>query len=87
MSLFYFVNNFITFYLFIELYSIFFFFFFLNNNLKRNLTFLEQKNALLLYLFNNFLSSLLYLIGLYYVINIYGTVNILELNYISNRSN
>lgn len=83
--LFFFVNNYIVFYLFIELYAILFYFFFLNVNFNsKTLYLIQYKNSLLMYLFNNFLTSMLYLFGLTYIISIFGTVNFIELNYLSN---
>lgn len=79
---FFFINNYITFYLFIELYAIVFYFFFLNINFNfKQLYLIQYKNSLLLYLFNNFLTGMLYLFGLNYIINYYGTVNFYELNF------
>jgi hypothetical protein len=77
---FFFINNYVTFYLFIELYAILFYFFFLNINFNfKQLYLINYKNSLLLYLFNNFLTSILYLIGLNFVISYFGTVNFQEL--------
>lgn len=82
LFLFFFINNFILFYLFIELYAIIFYFFFLNINFNfKQLSLINYKNSLLLYLFNNFLTSVTYLIGLSYVISNWGTVNFYELNF------
>lgn len=79
---FFFINNYVTFYLFIELYAIIFYFFFLNINFNfKQLYLIQYKNSLLLYLFNNFLTSILYLFGLNYIINFYGTINFYELNF------
>lgn len=84
-SLFFFVNNFITFYLYIELYSILFYFFFLNINFNfKNLYFVQYKNSLLLYLFNNFLTSMLYLFGISFIISNLGTLNFNELKFFTN---
>ena len=78
----FFINNYIIFYLFIELYAIIFYFFFLNINFNfKQIYLIQYKNSLLLYLVNNFLTSILYLIGLNYIINFYGTVNFYELNF------
>lgn len=80
--LFFFVNNFVIFYLFIELYAILFYFFFLNVNFNfKNLYLIQYKNSLLLYLFNNFLTSMLYLFGLSFIISLYGTINFQELTF------
>jgi hypothetical protein len=78
----FFVNNYITFYILIELYAIIFYFFFLNINFNfKQLYLIQYKNSLLLYLFNNFLTSILYLIGVNYIIVFYGTVNFTELSF------
>lgn len=80
--IFFFINNYVLFYLFIELYAIIFYFFFLNVNFNfKQLYLVQYKNSLLLYLFNNFLTSMLYLFGLSYIINLYGTVNFYELKF------
>lgn len=85
IPLFFFVNNYIIFYLFIELYAILFYFFFLNVNFNsKTLYLIQYKNSLLMYLFNNFLTSMLYLFGLTYIISIFGTLNFIELKYLSN---
>lgn len=84
---FFFVNNYIIFYLFIELYAILFYFFFLNVNFNsKNLYLIQYKNSLLMYLFNNFLTSMLYLFGLTYIISLFGTLNFIELGFISNTT-
>lgn len=84
---FFFVNNFIIFYLFIELYAILFYFFFLNVNYNsKQLYLIQYKNSILLYLFNNFLTSILYLIGISYMIYFKGTLNFYELAFFNNFS-
>lgn len=84
---FFFVNNFIIFYLFIELYAILFYFFFLNVNYNsKQLYLIQYKNSILLYLFNNFLTSIIYLIGISYIIYLKGTLNFLELTFFNNVS-
>jgi hypothetical protein len=85
LLLFYYINNYIIFFLFIELYSILFYFFFITHNQSKNINILQYKNMLLLYLFNNFFSTILYLIGMYYIIYLYGTLNFTELNYLSKQ--
>lgn len=83
--LFFFVNNYVIFYLFIELYSILFYFFFLNVNFNsKGFYLIQYKNSLLMYLFNNFLTSMLYLFGLIYIISAYGTINFVELKFFTN---
>lgn len=83
LILFKFLNSFIIFFLFIELYSIIFYFFFITHNQSKTVNILQYKNMLLLYLFNNFFSTILYLLGMYYIIHYYGTLNFNELNYLS----
>jgi hypothetical protein len=83
LLLFKFVNSFIIFFLFIELYSIIFYFFFITHNQSKTINILQYKNMLLLYLFNNFFSTILYLLGMYYIIYYYGTLNFSELNYLT----
>lgn len=84
---FFFVNNFIIFYLFIELYAILFYFFFLNVNYNsKQLYLIQYKNSILLYLFNNFLTSIIYLIGISYIIHFKGTLNFGELTFFNNVS-
>jgi hypothetical protein len=85
INFFFFINTFVLFFIYIELYSILFYFFFLNDNKKQSLNFLQYKNMLLLYLFNNFFSTILFLIGLNFLVEIYGTVNFTELSYFDNN--
>ncbi len=81
----FFINNLVTFFLFIEIYSIIFYFFFLNSiQVNKSINLLKQKNMLLLYLFNNFFVTILFLFGIFFIIDLFGTVNLTELNYISN---
>lgn len=83
----FFINNFITLYLYIELYALLFYFFFLNINLKIKQTYLIQyKNSILLYLFNNFLTSILYLFSINNLIYVYGTLNFSELLFFNHIS-
>ena len=81
---FFFINNLITFYIYIELYGIIYYFFFLNsvNNSKNYL--IQYKNNLLLYLLNNFITSILYLFSITLILNKCGSLNFLELNYVNN---
>lgn len=86
-SLFFFINNYVLFYLFIELYAIVFYFFFLNINFNfKQCLLIQYKNSLLLYLFNNFITSILYLIGLSYIIAYFGTINFSELSFFNYSS-
>ena len=77
-----FINSLVIFFLFLELYSILFYFFFLNNIPSSKTSLLNFKNSLLLYLFNNFLATVTFLIGLNFIIEKFGTTNLVELNYI-----
>lgn len=86
IMLFNFVNNFVIFFLFIELYSIIFYFFFLYKQEVKSINLLQYKNMLLLYLFNNFFSSIMYLFGMYYIVYYYGTLNFVELTYLQKSS-
>lgn len=84
---FFFINNFVSFYLFVELYAILFYFFFLNVNYNSKQLYLVQyKNSILLYLFNNFLTSIIYLIGVSYIIYFKGTLNFHELTFFNHSS-
>lgn len=87
LVLFSYINNYIIFFLFIELYSIIFYFFFITNNQSKSINILQYKNMLLLYLFNNFFSTILYLIGMYFIIYYYGTLNFVELSYLNKQPN
>lgn len=77
-----FINSIIIFFLYIEIYSIIFYFFFIIYNKEKNINILQYKNMLLLYLFNNFFSTILFLIGMYFIIFYYGTLNFIELKYL-----
>lgn len=80
-----FINSLVIFFLFIELYSILFYFFFLNTNRNNlNLNLLKLKNSLLLYLINNFFTTILFLLGINYVVELYGSTNFIELLYLNN---
>ncbi len=81
-----FINSIIIFFLFVELYSIIFYFFFLNNNKMTNISLLQFKNGLLLYLFNNFFITILFLLGINYTVEFYGTTNFTELMYLNNTT-
>lgn len=81
-SFFFYINNYITLYIIIELYAILFYFFFLNIDFNfKQLYLIQYKNSLLLYLFNNFLTSILFLFGINSIISSYGSVNFIELNF------
>jgi len=77
------INSLIIFFLFIEMYALLFYFIFLNIMTKQNsLNALKLKNALLLYLFSNFLTSVFFLIGIFILIEIVGTISFKELSLI-----
>ena len=73
------INSITVFFILIELYSILFYFFFLNVNKVTNISILKLKNTLLLYLFNNFFTTILFLLGINFIVEIYGSVNFYEL--------
>lgn len=77
------INSLVIFFIYIELYSIIFYFFFIVYNKEKNINILQYKNMLLLYLFNNFFSTILFLIGMYFIIYYYGTLNFTELKYLT----
>lgn len=80
-----FINSIVIFFLFIELYSLLFYFIFLSFNKDvSNLNLIKLKNSLLLYLFSNFFTTILFLISINYVVEICGTVNFTELLYLNN---
>jgi len=76
----FFVNSYIYLFLYLELYSLFFYFFFLQNNIKQKIFLIQYKNMLLLYLLNNFLASILFLLGIFSIIYYIGSTNFLESN-------
>ena len=82
------INSIILFFLFIELYAILFYFIFLND-VHTNTSFdvLKLKNALLLYLISNFITTIFLLIGLIYTVSSYGTTHFTELNFIATSTN
>lgn len=84
---FFFIKNYITLYIIIELYAILFYFFFLNINFNfKQLYLIQYKNSLLLYLFNNFLTSILFLLGINSIVSFFGTINFNEINFFSYTS-
>jgi len=85
MSLF--LNSFIYFFMYIELYAIIFYFFFLNTNNNSSVTLLQLKNGLILYLVNNFFTTILFLLGLNSIIEIFGTTNFIEMQYLTYSCN
>ena len=81
------INNYLSFFLFMEIYSIFFYFFFLHSNSNNIKNFLQFKNNLLFYLFNNFLTTIFFLVGLAGLIDSFGLLNFNELKYITFEEN
>lgn len=82
--IFFFIKNYVILYIIVELYAILFYFFFLNINFNfKQLYLIQYKNSLLLYLFNNFLTSILFLFGINSIISCYGSINFIELNFFS----
>ena len=77
------INSLLIFFLYIEIYSIIFYFFFIIYNKEKNINLLQYKNMLLLYLFNNFFSTILFLMGMYFIIYYYGTLNFTEFKYLN----
>ena len=76
----FFINSYIYLFLYLELYSLFFYFFFLQNNIKQKIFLIQYKNMLLLYLLNNFIASILFLLGIFSVVYYIGSTNFLETN-------
>lgn len=88
LSLFFvYINNFITFFIFLELYSITFYFYLLNQNTTASKLLIKYKNNLLLYLFNNFIISVLFMFFISHIVYVYGTVNFSELQLFNNSIN
>lgn len=87
LMFFLFIKTIVAFFLLIELYSIIFYFFYLNSiPQNKSITLLQFKNMLILYLINNFIITLFFLIGLNSIIESFGTVNFLELSYLNGVS-
>ena len=76
----FFINSYIYLFLYLELYSLFFYFFFLQNNIKQKIYLIQYKNMLLLYLLNNFIASVLFLLGIFSIVYYIGSTNFLETN-------
>jgi len=76
------IENILIFFLFIEMYSIIFYFFFISADQTSMTNALQHKNMLLLYLLNNFFSTVTFLLGIYYMIVYYGTLSFSELGYL-----
>jgi hypothetical protein len=77
------INSIVVLFIYIELYALLFYFIFLNIKKDTNtLTLLNLKNSLLLYLFNNFFTTILFMFSIYVIVITYGTVNLTELSYL-----
>jgi len=88
ISLFFvYISNFITFFIFLEIYSITFYFYLLNQNSHTSNLLIKYKNNLLLYLFNNFLISIFFMFFVSHIVYIYGTTNFSELQLFGNLTN
>ena len=77
------VESFLTFFFFIELYSVLYYFFFLTSYNFSNQTILKYKNGLLLLLWNNFLTTFFLALGCILIIRSCGTTTFNDLNFIS----
>lgn len=79
------INSIVIFFLLIEVYSLLFYFIFLNfNKTTTNTDLLKLKNSLLLYLFSNFFTTILFIISIAYLVEVCGTLNFIELLYLNN---
>lgn len=86
-TLFSYVSNFITLFMFLEFYAIIFYFYLLEYSKNETVNLIKYKNSLLLYLFNNFLISILFMFALSQVLYSYGTIHFVELSMFSNSNN
>lgn len=86
MSLLIFVDSFLSFFFYIELYGVLYYFSFLTSYSLSNQTLLKYKNGLLLLLWNNFLTTFFLAIGCYFLLKSYGTTNFRELYLVTNFS-
>lgn len=75
-----------SFFFLIEFYGILYFFFYSSISKNSFNSILQYKNTILLLLWNNFITTLLFCIGLYWLIKIYGTTNFLELEILCYKS-
>lgn len=79
----FFVKSFLTLFFFIELYGVLYYFFFLTNYNLTSQTVLKYKNAILLLLWNNFLTTFFLALGCFYISKTYGTTSFNELSTIT----
>ena len=86
MGLLAFIKSFLSFFFFIELYSVLYYFAFLTSYSLSNQTLLKYKNGLLLLLWNNFLTTFFLGMGCYFLLTKYGTTDFNELYLLTNYS-
>lgn len=79
----FYIKSLVVFFFFIELYSVLYYFCFLSSYNFTNQTLLKYKNGLLFLLWNNFLTSLLLVLGCFWTLNMTGTTNFYELNLVN----
>lgn len=75
-----FVDSLLVLFFFIELYGVLYYFFFLTSYNFTTQTILRYKNALLLLLWNNFLTTIFLTIGCFFLLQDFGTTSFVELN-------
>lgn len=85
--LFIYISNFIILFIFLEFYSIIFYFYLLQYSKFEMITLIKYKNNLLLYLFNNFIISILFMFAIAHLLYNYGTVQFTELSFFHNTQN
>lgn len=83
LSLLFFVNSFLTFFFFIELYGVLYYFCFLTSYGFTSQTILKYKNGLLLLLWNNFLTTFFLAMGCFFLVKNNGTSNFTELIFVN----
>jgi len=81
------VSNFIILFMFLEFYSIIFYFYLLQHDKNNILSLVKYKNSLLLYLFNNFVITILFIFSLSHILYMCGTLHFVELSLVSQNKN
>ena len=81
----FYIKSLVVFFFFIELYSVLYYFCFLSSYNFTNQTLLRYKNGLLFLLWNNFLTSLLLVLGCFWTLRVTGTTNFYELNLVNSE--
>ena len=81
------INNFLTFFFFIEIYGVLYYFIFLTSYSFSNYTLLNYKNGLLLLLWNNFLTTVFLALSCFYLLRQFGTTTFTELELLSTSCN